>query len=382
MFSSSSKATIDGAIAKATADPYHAVPRLSVLVASPSELLYSGSGGYSQLPKEETKELSELPRFTEATPVELWSGTKLLTCIAVLQLLEKGLLKLEDDASQWAEELNECKIYGEVNDDGEVIYEENDAVITIQHLLAHTSGPPGKRWHYGQSFDWLGFIVENITGIPLEDYFKANIFEPLGITDMTYLLDPAKANLVVSSTESPCPTEAPHLVFEGPQPALKANGGGLGLSGSASSFMKVLQMILSGGTSASGQTVLQKSSVDLLFEEQLETAEQKEDLEHYLTLLEMEPFSGKKKGAFEGVNWGFGGLLSGDGMPSGRTKGALSWTGAQNTFWVVDREKKVCFLIFTSMYPYGFAGVMEAWRTIEVEVYKEVGASVVVGQAL
>ena len=44
-----------------------------------------------------------------------------------------------------------------------------------------------------------------------------------------------------------------------------------------------------------------------------------------------------------GVSWGYGGMLSGEGIPSGRGKGAMTWAGYAHTFWVVDRAKDVAF---------------------------------------
>lgn len=45
---------------------------------------------------------------------------------------------------------------------------------------------PGTSWRYSHSIDWVGIIVERISGLTLEDYMRKNIFEPCGITTMTF----------------------------------------------------------------------------------------------------------------------------------------------------------------------------------------------------
>jgi CubicO group peptidase (beta-lactamase class C family) len=42
---------------------------------------------------------------------------------------------------------------------------------------------PGTQWLYGTGIDVLGFIVEKISGMPLKDYLKANVFDKLGMND-------------------------------------------------------------------------------------------------------------------------------------------------------------------------------------------------------
>ena len=42
---------------------------------------------------------------------------------------------------------------------------------------------PGTRWEDGISTDWVGRIVERVSGRPLEAYFRENIFEPIGMPD-------------------------------------------------------------------------------------------------------------------------------------------------------------------------------------------------------
>src|SRR3974377_611073 len=50
---------------------------------------------------------------------------------------------------------------------------------------------PGTHWEYGISYDWLGELVEQVSGETLEEYFRRHILEPLGMTD-TFFNVPAE----------------------------------------------------------------------------------------------------------------------------------------------------------------------------------------------
>ena len=49
---------------------------------------------------------------------------------------------------------------------------------------------PGDRWQYGSSIDWVGRIVELISGEPLDIYFREHILDPLGMSDTAFAISP------------------------------------------------------------------------------------------------------------------------------------------------------------------------------------------------
>src|SRR5262249_8515853 len=57
---------------------------------------------------------------------------------------------------------------------------------------------PGTRRHYGTSTDWLGRLVEKISGMPLEDYFRQKIFTPLNMADTSYFVPKDKEARLVT----------------------------------------------------------------------------------------------------------------------------------------------------------------------------------------
>ena len=52
---------------------------------------------------------------------------------------------------------------------------------------------PGERWQYGTSIDWVGRIVKSISGDSLDEYFRKNIFDPLGMNDTAFVISPQQS---------------------------------------------------------------------------------------------------------------------------------------------------------------------------------------------
>ena len=131
----------------------------------------------------------------------IYSMTKAIASVAALQLVEQGLLGLDDPLNELMPEMASIPILTENGD----LY-NSEASITLRHLLTHTSGfgydftsarlnnfkpegweyedkprlfEPGARWHYGTSTDWVGKIIEKMSGQDLETYLRQNITGPL-----------------------------------------------------------------------------------------------------------------------------------------------------------------------------------------------------------
>ena len=163
----------------------------NVLVAKSGDIIYHKAFGYRNY---DTKEL-----LNNNSVFELESISKQFTAVAILQLIEKGELKLSDSLRKFFPQLP---------------YHD----ITIQNLLTHTSGLPlyddemrdkwdhkkiafnddlinflsiekipvhfkaGTKWEYcGTGFDLLASVIERISGVSFNDHMLRNIFEPLGM---------------------------------------------------------------------------------------------------------------------------------------------------------------------------------------------------------
>ncbi|GAA6062927.1 hypothetical protein JCM10212_007158 [Sporobolomyces blumeae] len=401
--------------------------RAVVLATSSQEpVLLSSVAGYEQV----LENLDESPTVSDESLFPLWSATKLVAVIAAMQLVEQGKLRLEDDASKYVPELRDLKVLVGFDDDDKPRWEEPKHAPTVENLITHTAGfkymydpnytkyhkqeglasiydedstretltrspflvQPGIEYTYGTANDWLALTVANVSGLPFDQYLEREIFEPLGITDMTFtnprnrvstatVPEPAQgsdaaATGSTSASEAVATPAAPAFVFDQDRQFPQAIAwGGAGLTGSARSYLKILRMLLrSGASPVEGRgPILRRDTVDLMFRPRFDD----KVLETFLPFVKEgnDPWSHKRKEQFPGVNHGLGGTLSGEGFPSGRSKGAMTWSGAANTFWVVDRQKDVAFVVWTSLLPHSHPSLMDVWEKVEPKIYEGLSAS-------
>ena len=191
---------------------------------------------------------------------------------------------------------------------------------------------PGTGWSYGYSVDWAGRLVERLTGRTLEEYMQANIFIPLGISEIAFWPDKypeLKAKAAHMSRRSK--DGSGKVVHGGEEITVNVTDcfGGHGAHASMRDYFKVLQSLL-----ADDEKLLKKETTRAMFEPQL--SEQSRDMQkHIFSDLEL---SKVYIGEFpEGValDWGLAGLLIRDDMKGWRRKGTLCWSGMPNLFWVL-----------------------------------------------
>ena len=121
---------------------------------------------------------------------------------------------------------------------------------------------PGERWLYSTSTDWLGRLVEKVSGQPLEDYFRQRIFTPLGMGDTSYFVPKDKeARLVTVNRRQPDGTLAKDSV-QPPTSGFTPIGGG-GLSSTANDYVRFTRALLNGGELDGGR-ILSPASVAVM----------------------------------------------------------------------------------------------------------------------
>jgi CubicO group peptidase (beta-lactamase class C family) len=251
------------------------------------------------------------PMNKDSTLFWIASCTKLVTVIAVLQLVEQGKIPLDDVefVKKIAPEIKEKKVYA----DG-VTPADQEKDVTVRMLLSHTAGfaygfldprvpgenpiegvtgdkndiinarlvnQPGSMWEYGINIDWAGIILERVTGQTLGEYMAEHIFAPLGISSEGATMFPTKeqqkhvAHMHQRDPEGKL-TEREHL-YKAPfdfttkeQQDKALQSGGAGLFAKPKEYVKILAAILNDGKSPeTGKTILKKETVDLMWENQI-----------------------------------------------------------------------------------------------------------------
>ncbi|OKL59538.1 hypothetical protein UA08_04991 [Talaromyces atroroseus] len=362
------------------------------------------------------------PLSVDAT---MWiaSCTKLFTSIAILQCVERGLFTLDEDVRHVLTELNDIDVLTGINGSA-IESKKNSLPITLRQLLSHTSGfayefnspllqqwrklqpqynrrppisvhnrflhpllyDPGSSWSYGPSIDWAGVLIERLTGLSLQDYMAQNIWQPLGITDMTFFLsgrDDLRARVASMSKREPYETSdnptAKSTSVHAPEyqycfnPDMADCQGGGGVFGSPVEYIKVLRALLLASDAPDVRPVppkqlLHRSSVDAMFTPQLGGESQKAlqavaEIPRYNYMMGGMPPDTRK-------DWGLGGLLVMDDIAGWRSKGTMTWGGTPNLTWWIDRKVGLCGLYASQLMPIGDAKSVELEKVFEKAMYE------------
>ncbi|KAK7402874.1 hypothetical protein QQX98_011359 [Neonectria punicea] len=141
--------------------------------------------------------------ITEESAFWLYSITKTISAVALLQCVERGKIGLDDEVYHLLPELKDFQVIGH-GPDGTQTLTPHKKKITLRHLLAHTSGigafcgdskkaytipllfKPGEGWAYGGGVEWAGILLERLEKVKLGEYLNANVFDPLGMTSTTF----------------------------------------------------------------------------------------------------------------------------------------------------------------------------------------------------
>jgi methyl acetate hydrolase len=312
------------------------------------------------------------------------SMTKLVTTVAALQLVDRGQLDLDMPADHYLPELKSLNVLQGFDAAGEPIYVPAQRAPTARELMAHTSGfvysiwnadafvaqskgltagigagkqmlnaplafQPGTDWEYGISTDWLGYLVEQISGQRLMAYFAEHIFQPLGMTDTTFEFEAEKMDrgvsmmaragdeLVMSEAMQPVPAAPGSSEFY---------GGGGGLYSTLADYGLLLRAILNNGAMTDA-VLLQPQTVDAMFANQIG------DLKVKTCPAQMPVLSHDLDASFgASAQWGLGLMLHPEGTVNGRAPGSGSWAGLFNSYFWLDRAQGVFGIFATQVLPF------------------------------
>lgn len=311
------------------------------------------------------------------------SNTKIIVSVAVLQLVEKGLVGLDDAIEKYIPVFAGQQVYQEKADT--FILVQRNRSVTIRDLLSHQSGiasadeypkqrslfvryglinslspgfatlaeevsqiaamplmhQPGERFSYGLSTNVLGRLVELVSGWSLDAYLKKNIFRPLGMKDTYFYLPRNKSDRLVKMAYRNAKNQLEEFsspLFNIDYPLLEnsryysAIGG---LVSTASDLGNFLLCLLQEGE-YSGKRIISKEILEQFRTNQL----------------------GNKTFIFGGMpstnHFGLGaGLTTKAGQKmNGASEGSFFWGGAFNTAYMVDRKRKLITVFFFQRTPF------------------------------
>ncbi len=367
-----------------------AIPGVVALAANATGFLYSGALG--------RRDLNHGPAITVDTVFRIASMTKIVTCVAVLQLVEQGTLSLDQPVGGLLPELESPQVLIGFEEDGTPRLRQASRPITLRHLLTHTAGfgyhiwnadlnryraagggagqtgkmalldapllfDPGERWEYGINIDWAGEAVERASGLSLEDYLQEHIFRPLGMSDTSFLLTPARHARLAALHQRNDDGSLTPLPLDPPAPPVFYAGGG-GLYSTGPDYLRFLQALLHGGVFA-GQRILSAESVTLLLTNQIGNLQ-------VGGLKSAAPATSRDGEFFPGMvkRWSLGGLLTTADLPGARRAGSLSWCGLYNCYFWLDPTHQLTALLLTQILPFLDPAVLSLADQFERSIYQ------------
>ena len=304
------------------------------------------------------------------------SQTKAITSVAIMMLMEEGKILLNDPVSRYIPEFKNPQVLKSFNEkDTTYTSEPAKSEITIRQLLSHTSGidyagigskemraiyaknkipsgigtpegllgeqikalaklplkhHPSENYTYGLSTDVLGYVVEVVSGMSLNDFFSTRIFEPLDMKDTYFYLPKEKQNRLVAVYEEKNGVASKMRMDKNRNPDYpNISGtyysGGAGLSSTIEDYAKFLSMLLNGGA-YNGKKLLSRKTIEMML------------INHTGDLTTQ-------------FGLGFGLETVKNDTNSIMSLGSYTWGGIFATNYWVDPKEKLIGLVYTQIWP-------------------------------
>jgi len=324
------------------------------------------------------------------------SMTKIVTSMAAMQLVEQGKVHLDEDLSELLPEMAKIPIMLE---DGKLV--EPKSAITLRHLLTHTAGfgypnrtyklsekfdpsgwkhedfprqfESGTQFLYGTNTDWAGKLVEKVSGMTLNRYFKKKIFKPLGIKSTYFNVPKKEQKRIASMGNRGVDGKAELKEIDGdevspsryPKEKVKNFSGGGGLFSTPNDFTKILKCMLDYGA-CKGGNILKKETVELMMQNHIGDISLNPKEWHY------DPGSCCN---FNGImdqdsKWGLATLIDNTPEPYGRKKGTLVWGGYRNTYFYIDYKSGIAASIYSQHLPFNHQATISLFEKFSGVFYK------------
>jgi CubicO group peptidase (beta-lactamase class C family) len=359
------------------------------LIIRNGNVAYYKAAGYNDLATKSAMQKEDIFRIA--------SQTKAITSVAMMMLYEEGKFLLDDAVSKYIPAFKRQQVLDKFNA-ADTTYTTVPAKseITIRQLFTHTSGlgyaqigsreanaiyaksnltagigvqgdnlldamnrlgklplmhQPGEKWTYGLNSDLLGCLVEVISGMTLNDFFRTRIFEPLGMKDTYFQIPSEKAARLVNlyREDSTGKLKKPESkMLNGPVgPDYPLNNstyysGGAGLSSTIYDYAVFLQMLLNGGT-YNGKRLLSRNAVRIMTMNQIG---------------ELSLGGGEKFGL------GFQIITEKTAGKTMANEGTFNWGGAFATSYWVDPKEKMVYLFYRQLQGSTHGDVVEKFRAL------------------
>jgi methyl acetate hydrolase len=347
------------------------VPGVVAMAATETGLVYEGAFG--------SRRIHEGPAMTRDTIFRVASMVKLITSVAALRLVEQGKLSLEAPVPDIDPVIAAPQVLDGFDVAGKPLLRPAKRPISLHDLLTHTAGfvyrlwdrealkyyraidklpttdrsklpraplmfDPGERWQYGGNIDWVGRIVQAVSGEPLDAHFRRHVFGPLGMNDTGFVISPAQwAREASGHQRQPDGSLKAEPMGHPPKwpPAPQSFSGGGGICSTAPDYLTLIRMLMNGGA-LDGVRILRPETVALMGQNQIGRID-------VGVLRTTAPAVSDDVDFFPGIKlkWGFGHMITTEQVPEGRSGGSLTWAGIYNTYYWIDPKKRIAAVFMT-----------------------------------
>ncbi|MCH2084234.1 MAG: beta-lactamase family protein [Saprospiraceae bacterium] len=317
----------------------------------------------------------------------IYSMTKPIVSVALMMLYEQGKFQLNDLLEKYIPEFENLRVHK-----GNRVIEPATKKIRIIDILRHTSGigygwgtgfvdslyrasnrasfktnkdlieglsklplyfEPGTKWKYSLSTDVCGYLVEVLSGQPLDKFLEENIFEPLGMTDTHFEIPDEKDERFVSNYRKNRKGEL--RVLDHPSTSRYTKevtmfSGGGGLVSTMDDYLRFSQMLLNKGQ-LDGKRFLSPKTIELM------------TIDH----TKHTPYNGvgiQLPG--NGFSFGLGFSVATDLADTGNlgSVGNYGWGGAAGTFFSIDPKEELIMIMMIQLMPYSHLKVRSYFQTM------------------
>ena len=381
----------------------------SVLVARRGHTAYAEATGLAETETGKPFALDSI--------VRIYSMTKSVTTVAAMMLYEEGCFQLDDPVSAYLPEFADTPVWRGGDHPLDDV-EPQAAPMTVRQVMTHTSGltygfmqtnvvdaayrdadvefpggagslaegvervagipllcQPGSSWNYSVSTDVLGRLVEVWSGMPLDEFFRQRITEPLGMVDTAFQVAAANADRLAAlyvpesggDLSSVAATATPEDIAKRGglrlqesaadsrflQPAQLFSGGG-GLTGTIGDYARFCQMLLNGGE-YDGERLLGRKTVEHM------------RLNHLPENRDMAAMGQPvwSETSYDGIGFGLGWAVVIDPVKANivTSVGEHHWGGAASTFFWLDPAEELFTVFFTQLMPSSTYPIRRELRT-------------------
>ena len=324
------------------------------------------------------------------TIFRIYSMTKPITSVALMQLFERGAFQLSDPVARFIPQWRGLQVMsgGEYPDYTTCAPERP---MTVRDLLSHQSGltygfmegplergyferdvyragamqgrdlqsmidrlaelplkfPPGRHWNYGVSTDVCGYLVQVISGQRFDEYLQEQIFDPLGMADTGFHVPTGQQQRLAANYERgpdkqlrPIDTFGADQYLE--QPTFLSGGGGL--VSTAQDYWRFCQMLLNGGR-LEGARILGPKTIELMTMNHLPNDDE----------LSARALGTWSETANDGIGFGLGFAVL-QHLPRTQNVGSVGeyyWGGVASTIFWIDPQEELIAIFMTQFMPSG-----------------------------